>query len=54
MAFDLLQRKQSHFLLWRPESTNPPPALIIGTSAQEPAELSAAEEVRSGSFTGVG
>jgi 1,4-alpha-glucan branching enzyme len=31
MPFDLLQRKRTHFLLWRPESTNPPPALIIGT-----------------------
>jgi pullulanase len=31
MPFDLLQRKQTHFVLWRPAITNPPPALIIGT-----------------------
>jgi pullulanase len=31
MRFDLLQRKRTHFLLWRPAVTNPPPALVIGT-----------------------
>jgi pullulanase len=31
MHFDLLQRKRTHFLLWRPAVTNPPPALVIGT-----------------------
>ena len=31
MPFDLLQRKRTHFVLWRPGGANPPPALIIGT-----------------------
>jgi hypothetical protein len=31
MRFDLLQRKRTHFLIWRPAVTNPPPALVIGT-----------------------
>jgi pullulanase len=31
MPFDLLQRKRTHFVLWRPGSVNPPPALVIGT-----------------------
>src|SRR6478736_3671730 len=31
MHFDLLQRKRTHFMLWRPRCANPPPALIIGT-----------------------
>jgi pullulanase len=31
MPFDLLERKQTHFVLWRPAITNPPPALVIGT-----------------------
>ena len=31
MRFDLLQRKRTHFVLWRPAVTNPPPALDIGT-----------------------
>jgi len=31
MRFDLLQRKRTHFLLWRPAVTNPPPALVIST-----------------------
>jgi hypothetical protein len=31
MRFDLLQRKRTHFVLWRPAVTNPPPALVIGT-----------------------
>ncbi len=31
MPFDLLERKQTHFVLWRPTITNPPPALVIGT-----------------------
>jgi pullulanase len=31
MRFDLLQRKRSHFVLWRPAITSPPPALVIGT-----------------------
>ena len=30
MRVDLLQRKRTHFLLWRPAVTNPPPALVIG------------------------
>ena len=30
MRFDLLQRKRTHFLLWRPAVTDPPPALVIG------------------------
>jgi hypothetical protein len=30
-ALDLLQRKRTHFVLWRPGSVNPPPALVIGT-----------------------
>jgi pullulanase len=31
MPFDLLQRKRTHFVLWRPGGANPPPGLIIGT-----------------------
>ncbi|MCK1512560.1 alpha amylase [Bradyrhizobium sp. 190] len=31
MPFDLLQRKRTHFVLWRPGRVNPPPALVIGT-----------------------
>src|SRR5437588_838966 len=31
MPFDLLERKRTHFVLWRPGRTNPPPALVIGT-----------------------
>jgi pullulanase len=31
MPFDLLERKQTHFVLWRPAITDPPPALVIGT-----------------------
>ena len=31
MPSDLLQRKRTHFLLWRPRVTNPPPTLVIGT-----------------------
>ncbi|MCA6114879.1 hypothetical protein J6524_08080 [Bradyrhizobium sp. WSM 1738] len=31
MRFDLLQRKRTHFVLWRPGSVNPPPALVIGS-----------------------
>src|SRR5262245_13184089 len=31
MPFDLLQRKRTHFVLWRPAITNPSPALVIGT-----------------------
>jgi hypothetical protein len=31
MPFDLLQRKRTHFVLWRPVCVNPPPALVIGT-----------------------
>jgi len=27
---DLLQRKKTHFVLWRPQSDNPAPALVIG------------------------
>jgi pullulanase len=27
---DLLQRKTTHFVLWRPHHTDPPPALVIG------------------------
>ena len=28
---DLLQRKTTHFVLWRPRHTDPPPTLVIGT-----------------------
>lgn len=28
---DLLQRKRTHFVLWRPAITSPPPQLVIGT-----------------------
>ena len=31
MPFDLLQRKRTHFVLWRPRIKDPPPALVIGT-----------------------
>jgi 1,4-alpha-glucan branching enzyme len=31
MPFGLLQRKRTHFVLWRPASVNPPPVLVIGT-----------------------
>lgn len=27
---DLLKRKKTHFVLWRPQTTNPQPALVIG------------------------
>ena len=30
MTADLLRRKETHFVLWRPGTTNPPPALVIG------------------------
>ncbi len=31
MAPDLLRRRETHFILWRPRNTHPPPQLIIGT-----------------------
>lgn len=31
MVPHLLHRKQTHFVLWRPGASNPPPKLIIGT-----------------------
>lgn len=30
MSIDLLSRKQTHFVLWRPREVTPPPALYIG------------------------
>ncbi len=30
MGSDLLRRKATHFVLWRPRDTTPPPALVIG------------------------
>ena len=30
MASDLLERKRTHFVLWRPRNTDPPPKLAIG------------------------
>jgi pullulanase len=30
MRSDLLDRKVTHFVLWRPRNTNPPPKLVIG------------------------
>jgi 1,4-alpha-glucan branching enzyme len=33
---DLLQRKRTHFLLWRPHHTAPPPAIFIGRLAAGP------------------
>ncbi|XQQ05283.1 MAG: alpha-amylase family glycosyl hydrolase [Leptolyngbya sp. IPPAS B-1204] len=34
MAIDLLSRKQTHFLLWRPGQTNPAPSLCIGIGSE--------------------
>ena len=31
MLPDLLRRKQTHFVLWRPRETDPPPAVVLGT-----------------------
>ena len=31
MPVDLLERKQTHFVLWHPAITDPPPALVVGT-----------------------
>jgi pullulanase len=31
MQPDLLRRKETHFVLWRPRETEPPPVLVIGT-----------------------
>ncbi|MGE5443039.1 MAG: hypothetical protein ACM3SR_00345 [Ignavibacteriales bacterium] len=30
MSVDILKRKETHFMLWRPRNTNPIPKLVIG------------------------
>ena len=53
MPFDLLQRKRTHFALWHRGAARPLP-LLSARHRGKPTELSAAEQVRFGGFTGFG
>lgn len=45
MAIDLLSRKQTHFLLWRPGQTNPVPTLCIGIGSAASGQVEQLTEI---------
>jgi pullulanase len=45
IAIDLLTRKETHFLLWRPGATDVPPTLFIGLSTDASAVTTKFKEI---------
>ena len=54
MPTSLLDRKETHFVLWRPGPREPPPRLVIGVGAFKPGSPAALTEERAVPLTPAG